>query len=358
MVILAVLATVIVALALSYRMADVGLDAQRLMDMAAARENNYQVARSAVELGFELLRQDTGDTDSFSDYWAMGTVNLELEGRPVSIQVVDEESKFPLVSMQADPDSSEKLAEMLTRFMEKGAVENADEAVDQFLDWVDIDMSRRPRGAERREYPSGRVKDAPMDSIDELLALPAWAERPSYPSPRRALDAATSSMLSYSAAAGAGAADSGGSAQSQPASDLEAASDGLKYGLEVPESQTLGGRETSEWTEWMSLYSNGKINLNTAPKELLLCLDEEMSDVIVDEIDSKRRSSAFTSVDELREVTGMNADLIYRIQDYLCVKSEVFQVQASVNSYPGKVCLSVVVSRGKGGLEVKRWEIR
>ena len=59
----------------------------------------------------------------------------------------------------------------------------------------------------------------------------------------------------------------------------------------------------------MSVCSSGKVNINTAPREVLRCLDEEMTDTLVSEIDNRRQSSAFENFNELREVTGFNEGL-------------------------------------------------
>ena len=105
MVLMAVLGAILVALVIAAKMSEVGVDAQNLINYTSARENNYQIARSAAEMGFELLKADNGDTDSLNDMWAAGSVTMEWEGKNVIISIVDEESKFPLSAMQKAPDN-------------------------------------------------------------------------------------------------------------------------------------------------------------------------------------------------------------------------------------------------------------
>lgn len=340
MVILAVLVTLIFAMTLAAKMTDLGLDAQRVVDQATAREENYLVARSAVEMGFELLRSDTNETDNLNDAWALGELDFEWEGKPVHIRIVDEESKFPLGALQEEPDNTKVLAESLQRFLDNAGLPNAEEAVSQFLDWVDTDSNKRPSGAEIGDYEDGLIKDAPMDSLYELDRLRAWTEKPKLPSPRRKVDIAALGMPSIK----------------KNYNDNDVPVNDGEYELEVPGAETMGGTGTSEWEDWMTVTSSGKINVNTAPKKVLLCLDDAMTDVIVNEIDDRRRSEPFKKIEDLREVAGMNADLVFRIKGILSCTSSVFTVEASVSSYPAPVTVRAVVTRGTGAMRVIRWE--
>ncbi|MGM9992789.1 MAG: general secretion pathway protein GspK [Candidatus Bruticola sp.] len=376
MVLMAVLGAILVALVIAAKMSEVGVDAQNLINYTSARENNYQVARSAVEMGFELLQSDTGDTDSLNDMWAAGSVVVEWEGKKVIISIVDEESKFPLSAMQKAPNSCEYLENALIRLFENGGLGCGEEAKDRFLDWVDSDAQRRSRGGEGSDYEKLVIKDSPADALQEILALPGWQERPAYASARAqsslqsimgASSGLTSSELKTSLSADNTAANSSSSADNlghtafekfgsdQQSEDNQ---EDKTYKLEVPEAQTQGGTVVTDWSEWVTVDSSGKININTAPKEVLMALDESMSQVLVDEIDSKRRSAPFKTTDELRNVTGMDADLLFRIQDYLCVKSNTFSVDAEVLSSPGRVRLHSVVSRANGSIKILRWEVK
>lgn len=355
MVLIAVFGAVLIAMAIAANMTETGIDAQRLYDYTAARESNYQVARSALEMGCTLLSSDTGDTDSVNDMWASGAVTLQWDGKTVVISVVDEESKFPLSAMQNDPDNCEFLEKALVRFFENGGMGWGEEARDHFLDWVDSDSQRRTRGGEKSDYTSIPVKDAPMDSLQELLLLPGWTDPPSYTSPRktRSLETVAAAELNKSSL-NSGTENTGTFGNSSGGSEADSTP---SYELSAPEAQTLGGRETGQWKDWVSLYSSGKININTAPIEVIMCLDDSMTRTLAQEIDSKRRSSAFKNVNELLNVTGMDSDLEFRIADYLCVKSKIFTIDASVLSYPGRVSVHAVVERSDSSVKILRWEV-
>ena len=375
MVLMAVLGAILVALAIAAKMSEIGVDAQNLINYTSARENNYQIARSAAEMGFELLKADNGDTDSLSDMWAAGSVAMEWEGKNVIISIVDEESKFPLSAMQKNPGNCEYLEKALVRLFEKGGLGCGEEAKDRFLDWVDPDSQRRNQGGEVSDYEKLVIKDGPVDSLQEILGLPGWEKGPSYISSRAqnslqsvmgsvsvgnsaALNSVAAQTVDNSQTAAFGGDGTFSKFGSDRSSDADNNSESENYKLTVPSAQTQGGTTTTPWEEWVSVNSNGKININTAPKEVLLALDESMSQVLVNEIDSKRRSEAFKKVDDLHNVTGMDADLLFRIQDYLCVKSYTFSVDVTVLSTPGRIKLHSVVSRESGAIKILRWEVR
>ncbi|MBQ7528296.1 general secretion pathway protein GspK [bacterium] len=357
MIIMAVLGAIVIALVIASRMAGVGLEAQQFYKYTAERENNYQMARSAVEMGFELLRADNGDTDSVNSVWAVGAVSLEWEGKNVVISVVDEESKFPLSVMQKNTNNCAFWSEALVRLFENGGLGKGEEARDQFLDWVDSDSQRRSRGAEGNDYADMIVRNSPMDSLQELFALPAWQEGPNYKTPHNVADFKELEANYNNSVSGESGSGDNNNATNTENSFLNGSNNDGGFGLEVPEAQTQGMREAADWKDFVSIYSSGKINVNTAPKDILLCLDSAMTTTIVDEIDNKRRSGAFKRVEDLRDVAGIDADLLFRIQDQLCVKSKIFTVEASVLSSPGGVKVHSVVKRDGGKIQVIYWGI-
>lgn len=346
---MAVLGAILIAIAISAHMSEIGVDATELYKYTSERENNYQMARSAVEMGYALLKSDTNGTDSLNEAWAAGSVSLVWEGKHVTVSVVDEESKFPLSAMQKNPDNCEYLEKALVRLFEYGGLQSGREACDHFLDWTDSDSTRRAQGGERSDYPSNMlIKDGPLDCIKELLALPGWQERPHYVN-NRAQQVLQSSV---GGAIGAAAAPEAGGDASFDEGDLP------NYSLSAPEAQVQGLSADSPWEDWVTVCSSGKININTAPLEVLRCLDEDMTQTLVQEIDTQRRSSPFARTDDLNNVTGMNADLLFRIQDYLCVKSTYFSVDAEVLSTPGRIKLHTVIQRDGGAVKTVYWEIQ
>ena len=258
--------------------------------------------------------------------------------------------------------------------MQNAGIKEDVAAVDQFLDWVDVDGVRRSRGAEESDYEGKRrFMDGPCCSLYEVLALPAWSELPMLRSPRRSLSMAdVNAEIAASDASGVTGGEKGvasqagdGQGSQEKTTSGNFASDGKgkskfsggSFNNDVPESTGTEGSERSAWSEWMTVMSTGKININTAPVEVLRCLDEKMTETLVNEIDSKRRSTAFKNIDELRNVTGFDEDLRYRLKNYLCVKSSVFELRSTVRSSPGTVNVTAYVNRDQGN-KVLRLEVK
>ena len=81
MVILMVLATLLMLIIFTLQLGDSSTALHHLEERTRQREQNYQVARSAVELAMDLLKVDEIDVDSARDAWALGSQSLRWEGR-------------------------------------------------------------------------------------------------------------------------------------------------------------------------------------------------------------------------------------------------------------------------------------
>ena len=71
---------------------------------------------------------------------------------------------------------------------------------------------------------------------------------------------------------------------------------------------------------YLTVYGDGKINLNSASGFVLASLSEQMDTTLAKVIIDRRRLKAFESVSELREIPGMNDGLYYEISRMLTVK--------------------------------------
>ena len=147
------------------------------------------------------------------------------------------------------------------------------ELIDCFLDFTDGDDVRRLHGAESDdafyEDRGYRVKNAPIDTIDELLLIKGFDEEVVFGSP--------------------------------PGVHPEEAMQGI--------------------ASWLTTWSHGRVNINTATREVLLTLpelDEWAVDAIIEqriglEGEEGGRDDGFTSVDEAISTAGLNPDLRDRI---------------------------------------------
>lgn len=72
---------------------------------------------------------------------------------------------------------------------------------------------------------------------------------------------------------------------------------------------------------WLTCYGDGRININTAPKAVLMCLSEQMDAALVQMIVNRRQMRPFESVAELRDLPGMTDKVHQAIEDSITVSS-------------------------------------
>lgn len=124
-----------------------------------------QAARSAVEMGLDLLLTDSNDYDGTADGWAQTGEKAwrdrlagAFPGMDVTLSIWDEGSRINLNT--ADEG-------LLKRLFKNDPV-----AVDSLLDWRDLDSDARPSGAEQSFYaaesPPGSCRDGLLVVTGEL----------------------------------------------------------------------------------------------------------------------------------------------------------------------------------------------
>jgi len=79
-----------------------------------------------------------------------------------------------------------------------------------------------------------------------------------------------------------------------------------------------------------TVYTNGKININTASLWVLKSLDERIDDNLAQKIIEKRSKEPFKQAKDLVLVDGFTFDMLYKIQNYIDVKSDIFHVVINV----------------------------
>lgn len=100
-----------------------------------------------------------------------------------------------------------------------------------------------------------------------------------------------------------------------------------------------------------TLYSSGKINVNTAPAVVLASLSENIDESLVKAILSYRSRRRFASIEELQKLQGMT-DAIYRdIENKLIFKGSYYSIWTKGTSGSTEIQVGVVVKR-----EVDQWK--
>ncbi len=214
----------------------------------------YYLAKSGVEAARSLLTEDARDNeyDAPSETWA-APIAYPVDEALVSLSIVDEERKFPLNSLvkkttpppsgqptgqatQPEYEVDATLYDAFTRLLE--AVEAPPEVAPALVDWLDPDDDPYgPDGAEITFYerlkPPYKTKNRPLSTLDELRMV-------------RGIDAKVFRALSD---------------------------------LVTPYS------------------SDAKVNVNTAPREVLTVLLPEADAAALDELIQQRSDQPFEKVE-------------------------------------------------------------
>lgn len=325
MVILMVLGMLLLLIVFTLQMGDASTALHRLEERVRLREANYQVARSAVELATELLKVDEVDYDSARDVWALGSQRLQWEGRNLFLEIRDEESRLPLnllpIEKDAEPDR-QAFAQALERLVTRNSLPGPT-AVASLQDWMDSDDDVRNGGAEQGAYPHLVVKNGPLDNVEELIQLKGW-----------------------------------GPPQLPPPAPLDPAGGRLEEYKTMLQGGSTGGG-ASNWGDFVSAHALGKVNANTAPKEVLACLDQAMSDSIVTELIANRSRNVLQNEEDLKKIPGIDKDLAFRLSKVMGYASQVFRVRVVVTSQEVPLEVEAMLERkSQEEIVVRYWRAR
>ncbi len=106
--------------------------------------------------------------------------------------------------------------------------------------------------------------------------------------------------------------------------------------------------------ELVTVYSSGKININTAPKYIIMALDKDIDSVLADKIIEYRSSKPFKRIDDIVLVEGVTFDILYRIRNIIDVKSQYFRIKATLRIGDVETTLDAVYDRKNNRVVYKK----
>jgi len=275
------------------------------------------IARSGVDCALAVLSEDasSSSSDSLTETWArlkelsMSSVQLFEKGR-FQTEIRDLSGKIPVNSLvNADGEYNEPQKELLVRFLsqerfglEPEAIENL---IDAVKDWIDPDSEVTRFGAENGYYrsldPPCACRNGPAHSLSELRLVKGMT-------------------------------------------------DGLFF----------GGVETGPGiSEHLTVYGDGKININTAEAPVLLALSDDMDKDMVQEVMAYRldEDNDLSAPEWYRNVPGLGHVTID--PDLIKTSSDTFEVRSVGIGETGFMTREVrtIVKRGEGGaIAIAAWE--
>ncbi len=103
-----------------------------------------------------------------------------------------------------------------------------------------------------------------------------------------------------------------------------------------------------------TVYSSGKVNINTAPLFVLLSLDPRLDQTIANRIIERRSKEPFKRPEDLVLVEGFTFDMLYRMRNYIDVKSRFFHIVMDLQSGGYRVSYEAIYDREADKLVYKR----
>jgi general secretion pathway protein K len=267
---------------------------------------SYQAARSGVFLAMAVLDgEEEKLMDSYREEWAkFGTEKWPVdlpEDIALDGAIVDESGKFNLHSvLDQNGEIHERGAAQLARLL--GVLGVEENLLNPVLDWLDKDDIERLDGAENYHYlrleQPYPCANGPLRSIGQLYLIK-----------------------------------------------------GLK------QAGRLGEKKDRSLTDFITIYSDGKININTAPVEVLQSLSERMDRNLARAIAEYRTEEDFLGPEDLRKVPGMTEELYNEIKEQLSVKSTAFSIGIHGRCGEAETRLTVFAGRDSGKLKPIYWRV-
>jgi general secretion pathway protein K len=284
-------------------------DSSTELSLAGYSKNGYrayQIARSGVDLALALLDEDEDrDVDSLSEDWALFDADSFPEQLPEEIsltaRITDENSKININSLKnEDGEIDEDKAEQLSRlFSVLGLRESY---VNSILDWLDSDDIERMDGAESYYY---QTLEPPYECFNDSF--------------------------------------------------LTVGQVFMVKGLE--NIRHFGENQEKSLLDYITVYSNGQININTASIEILQSLDDAIDESVAQSIIDYRSQESFSSVDDLGKVASIDSELLNRIREKITVKSSHFTIEMKASCSEAVSHLRAVVVRVVEESELISWQV-
>lgn len=239
----------------------------RLAESFRDRTKAYYLAKGGVRFGRMLLQEDDNSHDSRDETWAQAINNYPVGDGVVSITIEDHDGRLNLnrlVTSQGNTDVVIK--ERLLRLFERLGINEGADLTAALIDWLDPDDDPEDLGAEK-DYYQGLVNPYQIknSAFDELPEL-------------------------------------------------------LKVRGFSPELYKKLAPHVTIWGDRL-------VNINTASRELLLALADEMDTEAADAIISSRQDSALTAIRQLKDLPELEQSygFIFR---YVKVNSSSYRVTA------------------------------
>lgn len=256
-------------------------------------EESMALIANDQELGMDSLNEDWHQLDTLSVLKGLGEEGMTLSGG-----VVDESGKINLNYLVTETgEVDERREEQLRRLFRVLSLK--EEMVNPLLDWLDQDELERQDGAEAYWYQN---LEEPYPCANGPLLTPGQL-------------------------------------------------------FLVKGMRPLEQFEGKRILDYVTIYSEGKVNINTAPSEVLQCLSEFLDEAMAAAIIEYRQEEDFMSIEDLRKVPAMSDELLAEIRDSITVKSSHFSMEFNVFCNGAVAAVKTFVVREEGETKPIYWQV-
>jgi hypothetical protein len=291
---------------------------------------------------FELDPNDVQVPGPYGSPWPLAAEPIELEIGPcrVTITIEDENAKMPLSWLVTDSEE---------------ANEQARQALETFCEWMAWDPVRLQELEETVQAAMDKVHDEKMFKLNAgpiLEKKTTPAARPSAANPRsrrrtvRGTQTAQTTQTTQTT-----------TTEKRPA--IGHTTDFAKlFHSSLLDRELLArplpdtGERVESPLKYLSLWGAQHVNINTAPRHVLLAAFELATDSfnfpeIAQRVIDKRKEEPFKTLDEFKTLSGFDADTMKTLENYLTTTSTFFKVR--VDSRSGSARTSAVATVVKEG---------
>jgi len=280
------------------------------------------LAKAAINRVISQIEIDSNEYDSINEPWKIHIPFMEenpsfrelFPKTEVNYEVSDEVSKINLNTATQDTLMG---------------LERIDESIaSAIIDWRDEDSGPSPNGAED-DYYQGRpfpyhCKNAPFALVQELLAVKGITP-----------------LVFYG-------------------------EDKNKNGILDPgEDENMDGKLQKGIEPFLTVYGDGKININTAPLEILSAIpgmSKESIKTIIDYrkggdgVEGTKDDNVFRSLEDLKIISQLTEHEYIQLEASCCVKSTYFMIKANVAIGRFHKKVIAVVDRSVKPVKIVLWK--
>jgi len=281
-----------------------GINLKLAVNYANSKKALY-AAYSAYQAALALLMEDSNDYDGPGDVWYGDLPPIPFDAGTLHVKIEDEKARFnlqELINQYGQEDARRKV--MLERMFRVLSIDTS--IIGGIVDWQDKDKYPSSGGAEIQFYqgfsPPYNPPDQPLITVGDILLVKGFDRKLYFLPP---------------------------SSRSLTASD-----------------------ELLSLDQYVTVFGDGLININTAPLPVLVSLSQDINEDIAMDIIKYREENPFHSVEEIKQVGNISDVLFDEINSLVTVKSNIFRIRAT--GMVGEVVqiISCVVLRQSRGFRV------